>query len=323
MTRESMRDTIVNVLKRTRKRPLVSLLLLIAAVGLGTALYILAGWLVYRDAQLVPVLLYHDISAGEDKPKDTCVRVFENEMRFLHENGYHVIPLRQLIDHMESGASLPDKPVVITFDDGEKSNYTLAYPVLKRFSMPATIFLAGGAVGEPHMLVWDDMREMENSGLVDIQAHTYGLHWEVFTEPTLDIAKPAMVTPAYFPKQNRYETEEEFENKVRLDLIRSRKVIAENLHHEADTLAWPYGAYNRRSLRLASEAGFKYFATLHSGMNRRGESTLTLRRIDCEGNIPLSRFKDLVEPDRSFKGYLNRLKSDCRRRASEIHRWGW
>lgn len=87
---------------------------------------------------------------------------------------------------MEKGEALPEKPVVITFDDGYQSNYEYAYPILKKYGMKATIFVIGSSVGKdeykdtglpmlPHFGV-SEAREMENSGLISIQSHTYDLH---------------------------------------------------------------------------------------------------------------------------------------------------
>jgi poly-beta-1,6-N-acetyl-D-glucosamine N-deacetylase PgaB len=318
-----MKNAAASIIKKARRRPAAAALLILAMVVLVAMLCTLAGWLGYRDAQLVPVLLYHNISAGEDVSGDVSARVFAGEMRFLHDSGYHVIPLRQLIDHMDSGASLPDKPVVITFDDGYKSNYTYALPVLKQYSQLATVFWSGMGMGDPNMLTWDEMREMEKSGLVEIQTHTFRLHREVDTEPSLEVARPAVITPAYLPEEDRYESEAEFEEKLRTDFANSREAIEANLQHDTDILSWPYGAYNHRAIKLASEAGFKYFVTLHSGMNRRGESTQELRRIDCGGNIPLSQFQARVDPDRSLRAYLYQVLIDYHRRVVEIRRWGW
>ncbi len=199
--------------KTTQKnRPPVSLLL-IAVFTLGVVAF--AGFT--DKTQRVPVLVYHDLwnNASDDQKGYTSAEGFALQMEYLHNNGYHVVSLNKLINHIQSGGDLPGKAVVITFDDGYKSNYTLAYPVLKRYNMPATIFLIAGydqqfPPDEVHpRLSWDEMREMEKSGLIDIQAHTYDLHRRVYTDRDKSRRKPAVTARAYLFAEERLETEKE------------------------------------------------------------------------------------------------------------------
>lgn len=292
--------------------------LFLVAGGMGLFLTVLwaAAALYTCRVPRVPVLVYHNLSNGRPVPRETSAEVFAAEMEYLHNNGYHVISLRQLIDFMENGTPLPPKPVVITFDDGYRSFYTSAYPVLKRYGMPATVFFVAASTPEhsdPQVLSWEEMREMEASGLVDIQAHTYELHREVFTEPTLNIAKPAVVARAYYPEERRRESQAEYEEKLLQDFRLARQTIETYLHKEGkvDIMAWPYGAYNATAIKMARLAGFKHFVTLKRGANQYGDSTLLIRRVDCEGNIPLSRFACLVEPDCSLLRQMRQLAARC------------
>jgi len=206
---------------------------------------------------------------------------------------------------MQSGGELPEKAVVITFDDGYESNYTLAYPILKRYNMPATIFLIAGNVrpsvpGEPSMLTWEEMREMELSGLIDVQAHTFDLHHKVFIDRERNRQEPAVTARAYLPDLERRETAKEYSDKLYNDFFKARATIEAGLQKQVDTMAWPYGAYNISSMRLARKAGFKYLLTLKMGMNEYGDSVLAIRRIDAGGEMPMSKFAKLIEPDYSY-----------------------
>lgn len=285
----------------------------LAAVLLGAALLALTGllgtvWL-ERDAVRVPVLLYHNFTWEEHVPAAsrylTPRTVFAREMAYLAENGYTVIPLRQLIAHMETGAPLPPRPVVLTFDDGYESNATLAYPILKHHQFPATIFLVASqdqsrAPAEPSMLSWTQMRQMEESGLIEIQAHTYDLHQLVATESAASPLRPAVLAPAWMPAAGRLETEAEYRSKLRTDFRQARETIERELGHSPDILAWPYGAYSTTALELGREAGFRSFVTLRSGMNQAGDSPLIIRRINVEGDLPVAEFAARLEPDRSL-----------------------
>ncbi|WP_286723572.1 polysaccharide deacetylase family protein, partial [Pelotomaculum sp. PtaB.Bin117] len=271
----------------------------------------------------IPVLVYHNFSRENicDRNRDlTSGASFAGEMEYLHDNGYHVIPLKILINHMQYGESLPEKAIVITFDDGYEGDYTVAYPILKKYNIPVTIFLIANkdqyfGPEAPPMLSWDEMREMEGSGLVDIQAHTFDLHYKAYTGRDRIRREPAAVARAYLPDLQRRETEEEFAGKLYNDFLQARTTIEKNLNKQVDTLAWPFGAYNQTSLRIARQAGFKYFATMKRGMNERGDSVQVIRRISEDDNIRLEQFAKFVEPDYSYIRqlrqvtfrYLNRL----------------
>ncbi len=303
----------------------------LAVAGLVILFAIFAVWLadavgIINKSQRVPVLIYHDFweYASDDRKGFTSIESFAAEMEYLHNNGYRVISLKKLINHMESGEALPEKAVVITFDDGYKSNYTLAYPILKKYNMPATIFLIAGYDQYPPdeihpRLSWGEMVEMEKGGLVDIQAHTYDMHRRVYTDRDKSGRKPAMVARAYLPGEERRETPEEYEERLYNDFSKARATIEAGLNKEVDTMAWPFGVYNAKSVELARKAGFKYFATTRVGLNRQGDSIEAIRRVSGKENMPLAEFSKLIEPDyfylRHFKqvvaGYLKYLLNNC------------
>jgi peptidoglycan/xylan/chitin deacetylase (PgdA/CDA1 family) len=127
---------------------------------------------VYANGYLtVPVLCYHRFGS---KPSQLAVTpaAFEAQMDYLAKNGYQVIPLSRLIGFLERGEPVPRKSVVLTIDDGYRSTYEIAFPILRKHGFPATVFLYGDFVGAPDALTWPQMKEMEASGLVSIQPHS-------------------------------------------------------------------------------------------------------------------------------------------------------
>lgn len=124
----------------------------------------------------VPILMYHDISYlgyGYSKTPE----VFKKQLQELKDAGFHTVFYAQLIDYVEKGTPLPSKPVVITLDDGYRTNYTYAFPILQELDMKAEISLIGGAIQYTAWgLKWDEIQEMADSGLVSFQAHTMQLH---------------------------------------------------------------------------------------------------------------------------------------------------
>ena len=113
----------------------------------------------------VPVLNYHQVNNKFNtvltmKPAD-----FEQQIKYLHDNDYHAITLEQFDAYMRGEGDLPDRPVLITFDDGYVDNYEDAYPILKKYHMRGTIFLIINLVGTPGYLTWDQVHEMAADGM--------------------------------------------------------------------------------------------------------------------------------------------------------------
>lgn len=124
----------------------------------------------------VPVLMYHDVSyLGQGYSKTP--ELFEKQMRELKDAGFHTVFFSQLIDYVENGAPLPEKPVVVSIDDGYASNYTYILPILQKLDMKAEISIIGDAMEYTKWgLKWAQIREMADSGLVSFQSHTKSLH---------------------------------------------------------------------------------------------------------------------------------------------------
>ena len=113
----------------------------------------------------IPVLMYHKV--GDDKDNDAVIRedLFREQMKFLKDNGYNPLTMDQLYDYVVNGAAVPEKPVVLTFDDGYADTYSIVYPIMKEYGFPATVFINPGDVGT--RLTWDQVREMHKNGIIE------------------------------------------------------------------------------------------------------------------------------------------------------------
>ena len=96
---------------------------------------------------------------------------FRKQMQYLHDEGYHTITMDELYEYVTNGTALPDKPVLITFDDGYIDNYQHAFPILKEYNMKATLFMITSAFGESRFVNVEQLKEMQANG-IDIQSHT-------------------------------------------------------------------------------------------------------------------------------------------------------
>lgn len=203
----------------------------------------LEKWREEKNTIKVPILLYHHITE-ESFDEDKAISLISPSDFRLHmtaiKTNFTPISLRQYYEYVmcdDGSVTIPKNPIIVTFDDGYLSNYEIAYPILKELEIPATIFvvtdtvgaIAGeGKVNNSHFS-WEQAREMENSGLIDIQSHTVN-HVRVAELP--------------FAEQIR-------------QLRKSKYDIEKNLGRACDMIAYPYGDYDESVRRAARNAGYK------------------------------------------------------------------
>lgn len=145
------------------------------------AVYPISQKPVYKKGY-IPTLMYHKIkdqveNTEDDQSMSVSTANFEAQLKALLEAGYTPINFKQLKDYLEGKAGLPKKPILITADDGYLCNYTKAYPILKKYNAQATFFVTSlyvGMTNENEHFSWEQAKEMEASGLIDIQSHTHG-----------------------------------------------------------------------------------------------------------------------------------------------------
>lgn len=253
----------------------------------------------------VPILTYHHLSAAKEAGSQAATvteTAFTAQMQLLADQGYHSISTRDLFAFLHNGAPLPPKPILITFDDGYESNYTLAFPVLKRLGLKAVINIVVGAApgengavfdGSPLLVLrhlsWDQMREMVLSSLIEIQSHTYDSHRFVVTKGGKN--GPALTSARYGPDGKRRESKREYARRVYQDLLRSKVVIGKRLGVKATALAYPFGEYNKITETAAKKAGFLMTFTSRQGMVRFGDSEYLLKRMGIRGSDNLIVFQ--------------------------------
>lgn len=265
---------------------------------------------------VVPVLEYHEIVPdnvqGKD-PWDVRVSDFDKQMIYLKQAGFHLIPLSVLMNNLQGKGLLPLRSVVVTFDDGYAGNYNYAFPILKRHHIPATIFVIGKYINDPppglHMLTWVQLQEMQKSGLIDVEAHSYNLHHGVF-DPRTGRKLPAMLARLYLPDQGRYETDQEYEQRIYQDGVKIRQLIEAKLGHRPEAFSWPFGRYDHITQAMMMKAGFKYFMT-GIGYTCKNTPVTDIIRLPVEENMKLSAFKTMVEPGNM--NYHKEIKHDFRK----------
>ena len=186
----------------------------------------------------IPILVYHNLNPAVPGSMNLTPQKFEANLQLLKNNGFTFIPLKEAVDYLQGKrVTLPSKPVVITADDGWASVYTYMYPIIKKFNIPVTLFIYPGSISTTkHFLTWDQLKELKNTGLFDIQGHTY-------SHPNFKIAKKKLSPAAY----------EQF---VKKELFTSRKILEEKMGSKVTLLAWPFGIYNNYLENEAAKAGY-------------------------------------------------------------------
>jgi len=186
----------------------------------------------------IPILLYHRFGPSAVDSMTVTTTVFESQLKYLIENGYTVIPLRQLIDYrLGKRQTFPSRSLVITTDDGHESVYTDMFPLLRKYRIPMTLFLYPSAISNAsYAMTWDQLREVKTSGLVDFQSHTF---WHPNFKKDRARLKPV-----------------EYENFVEMQFRKSKEKLEKELDMKVDMLAWPFGIYDDELIREAAKAGY-------------------------------------------------------------------
>ena len=194
----------------------------------------------------VPVLMWHNLAEESSGDMTISVDTFRAQIEALHEAGFKTVSLQQLYDYVHFGTELPEKPIVLTFDDGYFSNYEHAFPILQEYDMQATIFAIGVSVGKdtykdtdhamtPHFGA-DEAREMVDSGLISVQSHTFDMHqWPPFEDGN------AQVRETLLPFDG--EADADYEAAVEADFAESRELLESITGQPVNALAFPEGAY--------------------------------------------------------------------------------
>ena len=197
----------------------------------------------------VPVLNYHRIDTGIRHSLVVPPEEFRKQMQYLHDEGYTTITLDELYDYVANGKDLPDKPVLITFDDGYIDNYEHALPILKEYNMKATLFMITSSMGENRFVNVEQLKEMQANG-IDIQSHTV----------------------------NHKDLRNMSLEQARDELIGSKAVLEGRMGHPVRYIAYPGGFANKDIDRIAEESGYRMAFTVQAGNVEPGQDLFNLPR---------------------------------------------
>ncbi len=250
---------------------------LVAAIGLGVYGHSVVS---AKNKVKIPIILYHHID--EVGSGDATIRkdVFLSHLDALAAAGYETLSFDDAIAYVEDGKDLPEKSVIITFDDGYLSTYDIAFPALQERGMKGTVFVIGHAVGKdlykdtgkamiPHFS-YEQAREMADSGYMDVESHTYDMHQYAPLEP--DGGRKGVL-----PKDG--ESKEAYRESLKQDLEQSLNGIRQGIGRESHILAYPQGLHTEDSEAVCRELGIRITLTTkmeHAVLKRNDPESLYL-----------------------------------------------
>jgi peptidoglycan/xylan/chitin deacetylase (PgdA/CDA1 family) len=211
-------------------------------------------------ARGVPILLYHRFGPAVADSMTVTTPVFESHLKYLHENRYTVLPLKEVLA-MISGRGIPSpgRYVALVADDGHCSIYTEALPLIQRYRVPMTLFIYPSAVSNAsYAMTWNQIRELKATGLFDVQSHTY---WH-----------------PNFKKEREKLGPPEFEKLVHMQLTKSREKLEKEMGHKVDLLAWPFGIYDPWLMDRAAAAGYAGAFTIERQPLTSGDHPMSMPR---------------------------------------------
>ncbi|MBR2774359.1 MAG: polysaccharide deacetylase family protein [Selenomonadaceae bacterium] len=230
--------------------------LLIVIVVLLMAMAGFVYWLFARAADGVPILVYHRVNDTDTNPTTLKVADFEAQLKYLVDNGYHVIAPDDLLDAWETGKPLPDKPIVLTFDDGHEDIYKNVFPLLQKYNMRATVFIVTDHIGRKDYLSWDFVRALQAGGYMDFESHT-------MTYKDLTTLKG---------------------DKLWNEIYGSKQAIEWALKKPAKFIAYPDGKYTLAAEDTSKEVGFRAGFIEDYGLAANDSNSYVLTRIPVRGS---------------------------------------
>jgi peptidoglycan/xylan/chitin deacetylase (PgdA/CDA1 family) len=226
-----------------------------------------------------PILTYHSVLPQEKiaqlRSRERKIYIlqdlmFEEQMRYLNENGYSTLSFSEIRTCIHSPGPLPDKSICLTFDDGRKDSYEIVLPILKKYGLKATFFIISDFVGKEGFLTWEQIMKLSLAGM-EIQSHSH-----------------------------RHINLRELSAAEGLSEMKLSKTILEShVKKKIDVFALPFGQGDFNIIKKSAQsAGYSFVCTTIPGANHLSQELYFLKRYAIKFDYELSRFKACVEMKR-------------------------
>jgi peptidoglycan/xylan/chitin deacetylase (PgdA/CDA1 family) len=220
--------------------------------------------------QTVPILVYQNFSKNRAEKMTLTENDFDAQMKYLEQNGYHVISLDRLMDFLDYKSPLPEKSIVITFDDAWRSAYDIAVPILKKYGFTATFFIYTDFIGGGKALSWKNIKELSKAGF-DIQCQTK-------THRNLSTLK-------------KNESIKEYFRSLEMEISYPKKLFKKMLNTDCRYLAYPYGETNNLVIAVLKKYGYRGAFTIGGKPNPFFIDKYKINRSVIYGDYDMEQFK--------------------------------
>jgi peptidoglycan/xylan/chitin deacetylase (PgdA/CDA1 family) len=242
------------------------------------------------DGIELPIIMYHSILKDTELSGKYVVTptTLENDLSFIEENGYTTVSMGDVINYVENGAELPDKPIMLTFDDGCYNNYGYALPIIEAHNAHA-VFCIVGEYAEQYSksnianltygyMRWCDIRELAKSPSAEIANHSYAFH--------------SNTNGRNGAKKNPSEDLNSYIKIFKSDTETAQELFKENVGFEPIIYTYPFGAYSEEAFDLLKNMGFKATFSCNEGINiiTRGGDLSLLKRYNRPSGISSEEF---------------------------------
>ena len=249
---------------------------------------------------LLPVIMYHSVCDRPPSDYTVTPQQLENDLSWLNSRGFKTVSTQQLIDYTRGKGKLPEKPVLMTFDDGFYNNLSVALPLLEKYDMCAVVSIVGRytddyAAADPHAnsysyLTWQDISELSASGRIEIGSHTYDMHSN----------SGGRHGCAKLPS----ETAEEYAAMFREDIYLLKTELHNNCGIVPAVFAYPFGSLSAESLPVLRDSGILMTLTCREGMNlitREPGCLYGIFRYNRSGLLSTEEYMDMITQEPAEK----------------------
>ena len=243
-----------------------------------------------KNIRMIPIIMYHSILKFKKSNYIISPSTFESDIKYLEKLGYEAIFISDIIAYCCGVCELPEKCVVLSFDDGHYNNYFYAYPIIKKHNFKANLNVIGSYsdlsinnkdTDNPNYsyVTWKEIKILHDSGYFEIGNHTYNMHshksrWGI--------------------EKLYNESYDEYKNNLTRDVMKLEQKLFENCGFRTQVFAYPFGRYSADSEQILKGLGFKAFLTCCEGINKveKGNCTVlsSLKRINRTGLLSASEF---------------------------------
>lgn len=256
----------------------------------------------------IPIIMYHQVR--NDKSGDMIISKakLEEELSYLKREGYYSISPSEWLDYCDGRIGLPPKCVILTFDDGWKSQYQNAVPLLEKYGFRGVFYVYPDFVGGSAAMNWKQIQSLAKRG------HTVGCH--------------SMTHPKLTPDKN--ESDRNYKARIKEEIADSKKVIEEKTGINVTDFCFPYGYYSEDCFKLLDKAGYETATTVNAGQNSKDADPFILSRYQVNQSTSLSTFASwLTEPcaeaylERPGDGARTKRGAECRLTLSNEMLQAW